>query len=198
MVETALVEKMFSEHKALLMRIAGKYADRVDDEETVTTLLDDVALQLLDGRLAPSNLRGYLATALRNQIKNQWRDNRRRQDTREAGYTRLEGTGEQIVANAHSQFGLLAALPEAEDVEIRPEIAHLAAWLLRQLRAGEKTAIEPQESIGHGRPVAARVALHRLRARVRKLIPHYLATLDETEASEVRRFLRRANVFLHT
>jgi biotin operon repressor len=86
-------------------------------------------------------------------------------------------------------------------------VAKLAAWSAQALRDDELTLM-----IGVSRHVpvrdlaaqigisyaAARVRVHRLRERFRKLVLQHVTTLDAAERREVERFLRRAGIDLES
>jgi len=168
--------------------------------ELVTTLLDDIVLHLMEHRTTPRHLTRYLVASLRNRARNWHRDSFRRTANRDAAYTE-HSSMQRIVAECHSEYSLRASdsLPE-EPVVSRAPIAGLAAACSRNLAREE---IAMLVSVGRHVPlreianqlgisyVAARVRLHRLRERMRKLAIEYVCTLKPADREEIERFLRR-------
>lgn len=189
----AHLRELFARHAPRLVALAGMLGvPRADRKALVDTLLDDVALSLIERDVPPLNLSRYLDAALRNRVRNDRRDNRRRLATDESAYLHL-ATDERVVAEAYSQFGLVSAFPEEIDPPApRQEIVGLLGWVAAQLTDTDL------EVLGGGRQGVtkntARVQLHRLRARMRRMVPAYVATLSGPEHQEVERLLRRAEV----
>lgn len=187
------IRELFDRHTPLLLSLARHLGIASEERrEVVTTLLDDVVMSMIERPIVLNDMTAYLTTALRNRVRNTHRDRTRSDATKERAYTRLVAD-ERVVAEALSQFGLSAAYPlDPVERESRPEIARLSAWLETQLSRMEM-ALLAGEPVAPSRN-AARVRLSRLRARIRPMIPAYVATLNGCERMEVRRFLRRAGV----
>lgn len=178
-----------------------------DREELVTTLLDDVVLHLMEHQIAPRHLTQYLVASLRNRARNWHRDWHRRQATDDHAYTDSVASRERIVAECHSQYGMGASHHSDPDASfpVRASIAKLAERAVRELTHGETVIliclgrhmplreIAEQLGIAYG---TARVRLHRLRERFRKLTIEHMHTLKTEEREELERFFRRADVSL--
>jgi DNA-directed RNA polymerase specialized sigma24 family protein len=175
--------------------------------EVVTTLLDDIVLHLMENALAPRHLARYLVAALRNRARNYHRETHRRRSTQEDAYADVGSVRQRIVAESHSSYGIRASLSGDDDgtLQLRSGIAKLAQKSASELNAEEMTMmvavgrhvplrdIAEQLGISYG---AARVRLHRLRERFRKLASQFMMTLRPEEKREVERFFRRAEVRL--
>lgn len=183
-------------------RRMGIEADRRD--ELVTTLLDDVVIHLMENQIAPRHLARYLVASLRNRARNRHRDANRRRATQDHAYAEL-GAGRRVVAECHSVYGLRASDPlDLHTVHpAQGSIARLAEEAKRRLSPEEVTMlvcvgrhvplreIADQLGISYG---AARVRLHRLRERFRKIAVEHVASLKVSERHELERFFRRAEV----
>jgi RNA polymerase sigma factor (sigma-70 family) len=181
----------------------GIDADR--RSEFVTTLLDDLVLHLIEYQIAPRHLARYLVAALRNRARNQHRDARRALARYESAYRELSAGGERVVAECHSAYGLRASdAPDAAATHaLRGPIARLAEKAGRELSPQETTMlicigrhmplreIADQMCVSYG---AARVRLHRLRERFRKLAIEHVSTLKGSDRRELERFFRRAEL----
>jgi len=170
-------------------------------DELVTTLLDDIVLHLMEHRTTPRHLTRYLVASLRNRARNWHRDSFRRIANREGAYSE-HSSMQKIVAECHSEYSLRASDCQPEEpVVSRAPIAGLAAVCSRNLSRDEMAMLV---SVGRHVPlreiatqlginyVAARVRLHRLRERMRKLAIEYVRTLTSADRSEMERFLRRS------
>ena len=178
-----------------------------DRDELVTTVLNDFVLHLCESELAPRELARYLVGALRNRARNSRRDALRHEATDERAYVDHGPAGQRIVAECHSEYGLRSSLgPDAGDVaSMRSAIATLAAMSALALREDELAMmvglsrhvplrdLAEQAGITYGN---ARVRLHRLRERFRKLAAQHVESLAPTERREMERFFRRAEVSL--
>jgi RNA polymerase sigma factor (sigma-70 family) len=167
--------------------------------ELVTTLLDDIVLHLMEHRTTPRHLTRYLVASLRNRARNWHRDSFRRSANRETAFTERTSM-QRIVAECHSEYSLRASDSLLEEpVVSRASIAGLAAVCWRNLTREEIAILV---SVGRHVPlreianhlgisyVAARVRLHRLRERMRKLAIEYMRTLKSEDRGEMERFLR--------
>ena len=175
--------------------------DGDERDEMVTTLLDDVVLHLMEHRLAPRDLARYLVAAFRNRARRRHRDEGRRDATRAAAYSGVGGGQQQIVAECVSQYSLEASGSGESTVAIRSVIAGLAECVAAELDADE---LKMMIGIGRHMPLreiadqlritygAARVRVHRLRERFRRVALGYFATLKAEEKDEIARFFRRA------
>ena len=176
-------------------------------DEFVTTVLDDVVLHLMEHQIAPRHLTRYLVASLRNRARNRHRDSHRREATREHAYSDHARARERIVAECHSEYGLRASSQAESDVAlpVRASIAKLAERAIRELTQGETVMViclgrhmplrEIAEQLGISYPTA-RVRLHRLRERFRKLTLEHMRSLKTDEREELERFFRRADVSL--
>jgi RNA polymerase sigma factor (sigma-70 family) len=206
--EEPAIRELFLLYAPLLReqaRLMGVDANQRD--EVVTTLLDDVVLHLMENALAPRHLARYLVAALRNRARNHHRDAQRRRSTQDGAYVELGFARQRIVAESQSTYGIRASLGADEDssLQLRSGIARLAQSSARDLTPDETTMmvavgrhvplreIAEQLGISYG---AARVRLHRLRERFRKLASQYMITLKAEEKREIERFFRRAEVRL--
>jgi RNA polymerase sigma factor (sigma-70 family) len=174
-------------------------------DEFITTVLDDVVLHLMEHQIAPRHLTRYLVASLRNRARNWHRDSHRREATRDHAYDDHGSARERIVAECHSEYGLRASSPSEVSYPVRASIAKLAERALGELTQGETIMmiclgrhmplreIADQLGINYG---TARVRLHRLRERFRKLTLEYIRTLKANEREELERFFRRADVDL--
>lgn len=176
-------------------------------DEFVTTVLDDVVLHLIKHQLAPRHLTRYLVASLRNRARNWHRDSHRREATREHAYSDHGTSRERIVAECYSEYGLRASSHSDSDVSfpVRASIAKLAERAVGELTQGETVMmiclgrhmplreIADQLGITYG---TARVRLHRLRERFRKLTLEHMRSLKPDEREELESFFRRADVSL--
>ena len=176
-------------------------------DEVVTTLLDDVVVHLMEYQLTPRHLSRYLVASLRNRARNRHRDSSRRDTLEENAYRELGRSGQRVVAESHSAYSLRASMPfDADEARtLREPIAGLAAKSAQLLSREEVVMLVcvgrhvPLREIGAQLGIsyaAARVRLHRLRERFRKLAIDHLATLKTDERRELERFFRRADVVL--
>jgi DNA-directed RNA polymerase specialized sigma24 family protein len=178
-----------------------------DRREMATTVLDDVAMRLQAADFAPKDLTHYLVGALRNRVRSRLRDANRAHAHCERAYSSLEPSGELVVAECHSSYGLRVATASDDDnwQRLDPAIRRLAEFSAQALSEVEATLM-----VGLGRLIplrelaehagisygAARVRVHRLRERFRKLALHHLATLGPVERLKLEQFFRRAGVIL--
>lgn len=206
--EEAAITEFFLLYAPLLRDQARRMSVAPDQrDEVVTTLLDDVVLHLMEHQIAPRHLTRYLVAALRNRARNRHRDLRRRDATRASAYGQLAVSGEMVVAECHSQYGLRTSGTSDADVPapVSASIASLAERAARELTREEMSMLI---SVGRHVPLreiaeqlgvtygAARVRLHRLRERFRTLAIEYVAKLRMDERRELERFFRRAEVSL--
>jgi RNA polymerase sigma factor (sigma-70 family) len=204
--DEAAIAELFLRFAPLLRDQARRMSvDPGECNEVVTTLLDDVVIHLMENQLAPRNLAQYLVAALRNRARNHHRDLNRRRGAEAAGYSELGTGGQRVVAECHSDYGLHASKSAEyeESFPLRSAISKLAERSARELTREETIMIvgvgrhmplrEMAEQLGitYG---AARVRLHRLRERFRKLASQYVVSLKPDEKREIERFFRRAGV----
>ena len=204
--EAAAIRELFLLYVPLLRDQARRMSVDVEDlDEVVTTLLDDVVLHLMENALAPRHLARYLVAALRNRARKRHRDSERRRTIRDGAYIEVGASGQRVVAESHSEFGLNASAAPNDSLPVRSAIARLAERSARELTADEMMMMvgvgrhlplrdmAEQLGISYG---AARVRLHRLRDRFRKLAIEYMITLKPDERREIERFFRRAEIHL--
>jgi len=172
-------------------------------DQLVDTVLDDIALHLFEVPFPPRELTTYIVSAFRNRVRSAHRDWQRSHATHDA--REYGDSSESIVAECHSEFGMRASCSRDSEEEspLRSAIKKLADKSASELSNEELVLMvgvarhipvrELAEQLGltHG---AARVKIHRLRARFVRLAIQYVATLEATERREIERFLRRAEV----
>jgi len=179
-----------------------------DRHELVMTVLGDVVLQLHHSTIMPKDLARYLVSALRNRIRSRLRDASRAVARSEQASSAHGAAGQRVVAECHSAYGLRLAEGHGEDAPALSRairrLAEFSAQSLSTLDASLMVGLSNyvplrelagREGITYG---AARVRVHRLRERFRKLAVQHLATLDVTERQELQGFFRRAGVVLDT
>jgi RNA polymerase sigma factor (sigma-70 family) len=174
--------------------------DADDREEMVTTLLDDVVLHLMEHRLAPRDLARYVVAAFRNRARRHYRDLNRHEARRTAAYSAL-GSAQQVVAECISEYTAGISAPDEDAPPLPAVIATLAQHVKSELTPDELRMIvavgrhmplretADQLGISYG---AARVRLHRLRERCRKIGSQYVASLKPDERRELEKFFHRA------
>jgi RNA polymerase sigma factor (sigma-70 family) len=205
--ESAIME-LFILYAPLLRDQARRMGIEADlRDEVVTTLLDDVVMHLMENQIAPRHLARYLVASLRNRARDRHRDSNRRRATQDRAYAELGGAGQRVVAECHSAYGLqasdgfdlnaarraqspIARLAEESKRRLSPEEMTMLVCLGRHVPLRE---IADQLGISYG---AARVRLHRLRERFRKIAIEHLASLKINDRFELERFFRRAEVSL--
>lgn len=205
--ETGAIRELFILYAPLLRDQARSMNVPPDErDEVVTTVLDDVVLHLMENQLMPRHLARYLVAALRNSVRNRHRNSQRRLSVRDRASLQIAQTSERIVAECHSDYGMRAAMPDAEgSPPLSSAIMRLAERSAAELSREETVMmiaigrhmplrdIAEQLGIGYG---AARVRLHRLRARFARLATQYVESLKADERREIERFFRRAQVRL--
>lgn len=206
--ESTAVRELYRHYTPMLReqaRAAGVGA--ADRRELVTVVLETFALHLMEGNRPPVDMARYMVAAVRNRARNLYRDRLRRQARYDSAYEQCTGTAERIIAECHSEYGIRAsrAPEEPEPPRIPNAIERLAARSALALSDDERhlmvglscrvplRELAAQLGIGYG---AARVRVHRLRERFRKLARQHLDTLDPAERRELERFFRRAKVHL--
>ena len=180
---------------------------RNERDAMVTTVLDDVVMFLQESTLLPRDIGRYLVGALRNRARNAYRDAARQQERQEQAYALPGPTGERIVAECHSEYSVRHAFACADDdvPRVATVIAALAATAARALTDSENRLLvglgrnvplrdlADQAGISYG---AARVRLHRVRARFPAVARAFRRTLSAEDQRELDRFFRRAGVTL--
>jgi DNA-binding Lrp family transcriptional regulator len=209
--EPAALRALFVFYAPLLRDQARQMGVPEDERaDLVTRVLDDFVLRVLDAGLAPYDLARYLVGATRNESRKDHRGRTRRRATDERAYTMLAHPDQRVVAECHSEYGLRSAMASedaGDPASLRSAIIKLAQWSALALQPDELALmvgvsrhvpvrdLAAQAGISYG---AARVRVHRLRERFRKLVVQYVASLDTGEQREVERFLRRAGVCLES
>jgi RNA polymerase sigma factor (sigma-70 family) len=205
--DTSAIKELFVLYAPLLRDQARSMNVPLDErDEIVTTVLDDVVLHLMENQLMPRHLARYLVAALRNRVRNWHRNSLRRVSVRDRASLQIAQTTERIVAECHSDYGLRAAMPDAEgSPPLSSAIMRLAERSAADLNREETIMmiaigrhmplrdIAEQLGISYG---AARVRLHRLRARFARLATQYVESLKPDERREIERFFSRAQVRL--
>lgn len=174
-----------------------------DRTDIVTTLLDDFVLHVQNVAVPPRDVVRYLVAATRNRARNYHRARlRTRALTDRAGIT-LPRTGQRVVAESHSEYDVrTSATSGAEGLTpLDSAVMKLARWSAQALRDDELALMVgvsnqmPMRDLAAQLGItyaAARVRVHRLRERFRKLVLQHVTTLDAEERRDVERFLRRA------
>jgi RNA polymerase sigma factor (sigma-70 family) len=208
--EERAIRELFLLYAPLLRDQARRMSIEPDERhEVVTTLLDDVVLHLMEHQISPRHLTRYLVAAFRNRMRNRHRDLHRRRAARDSAYRAAGTSGERIVAESHSAYGMTTAEPFDTDASAaaRAPIARLSEKLAGLLSPEEVTMlirvgrhvplreVADQLGITYG---AARVRLHRLRERFRREARDYMTNLKPNERHELERFFRRAEVMMLT
>lgn len=178
-----------------------------DRREMVTTVLDDVVMRLQASSAVPANFIRYLVVALRNRVRDGVRQSRRSAVRSEDALSMSGPSGQRVVAECHSAYGLRTSQPaDADDVQS----LRLSIWKLAVFSAKALSAQDASLMMGLGRQMplqdlaalegitygAARVRVSRLRERFRKLAAQHLSTLGPAERRELEQFFRRAGVVL--
>ena len=204
--DEAAIRELFLIYAPLLRDQARRMSVApVEMDEIVTTVLDDVVLHLIERQVAPRNFSRYLVASLRNRARNWHRDTHRRVEIRERLYDEPANAAQRIVAECHSEYGVRASGRVDADAAhpIRGSITKLARLLTADLTPDEKVMIicvgrhvplreiAGQLGVSYG---TARVRLHRLRERCRKLAMERLQSLEPDERSELEKFFRRAGL----
>jgi DNA-directed RNA polymerase specialized sigma24 family protein len=210
LAEPAALRALFS-HFAPLLRDQARVMGVAPDErsELVTTLLDDFVLKLHGESAAPRDLGRYLVSALRNRARNLHRAAARRAAATDRALVVVDGTTQHTVAESHSEWGVRLARGEG-DVAPAEGAMSRAIRKLAEFSAQRMTPEESALAIGVSRHVpmrelaaqagisysAARVRLHRLREKFRRLVLQHVQSLELEERREMLRFLRRAGIAL--
>jgi DNA-directed RNA polymerase specialized sigma24 family protein len=178
-----------------------------DRREMVTTVLDDVIMRLHASNAVPADFIQYLVVALRNRVRSGFRQSRRSAVRSETALSVTGSSGQRVVAECHSSYGLRAS--ESADADDVPSL-RLAIRKLAEFSAQALSPVDASLMVGLGRLIplrelaaregisygAARVRVHRLRERFRKLAAQHLSTLEQAERKELEQFFRRAGVVL--
>jgi DNA-directed RNA polymerase specialized sigma24 family protein len=208
--DTAALRALFTFYTPLLRDQARQMGvPAADGEHLVTTVLDDFVLHVLDADLVPREIARYLVGAVRNASRKRQRGLDRLRATGERAYTTLDAGDQKLVAECHSDYGVRTTRgPDLESAGcLHAAIAKLAEWSALALREDELALmigvsrhiplreLAAQAGVTYG---AARVRVHRLRERFRKLVLQHVTSLEADERHEVERFLRRAGLCLET
>ena len=206
--DEAAIREFFLLYAPLLRDQARRMSIAPDERDAfVTTLLDDVVLHLMEHQIEPRHLARYLVASLRNRARNWHRDANRRLVARERAYDQPIASSERIVAECHSEYGVRSSGRHESDApfSLRGSVASLAEKIAAGLSPEDLSLLicigrhVPLREIAEQRGisyVAARVRLHRLRERCRKLTIEYVRSLKSGEREELERFFRRAEVSL--
>ncbi|HZI41067.1 MAG TPA: sigma-70 family RNA polymerase sigma factor [Gemmatimonadaceae bacterium] len=200
--DESAIRELFLLYAPLLRDQARRLGiDGDERDDMVTTLLDDVVLHLMEHRLAPRDLARYLVAAFRNRARRGHRDALRRDTNTGAGSSEIGAARQRIVAECISEYTLAVSTISESTTPSRAVILGLARCVATELSADEMRMM-----IGIGRHIplreiadqlqitygAARVRVHRLRERFRRIASEYVATLKADERNEITRFFRRA------
>lgn len=206
--EPAALRALFTFYVPLLRDQARQLGVPAGDRSgLVTTVLDDFVLHVLDADLVPRELARYLVGAVRNESRKRHRGLERARVTGERACTMLDGSGQPLVAECHSEYGVrITRAPDVDSgIRLHAAIVKLAEWSALTLREDE---LELMVGVSRHVPLrdlaaragvtygAARVRVHRLRERFRKLVLQHVTSLEAEERREVERFLRRAGLCL--
>jgi len=200
--DESAIRELFLLYAPLLRDQARRMGiDGDDRDDMVTTLLDDVVLHLMEHRLAPRDLARYLVAAFRNRARRRHRDSSRRESNMGTASSEIGTAQQRIVAECISEYTLASSTVSDSATPSRLAIVGLARCVAAELSDDEMKMI-----VGIGRHIplreiadqlqitygAARVRVHRLRERFRRIASEYVATLKPNEKNEITRFLRRA------
>jgi DNA-directed RNA polymerase specialized sigma24 family protein len=172
-------------------------------DELVVTLLGDFVMHVQDAALPPRDVARYLVAAVRNRVRNYHRDRKRTHALVERASTTLQGTEQRVVAECHSEYDLRTSSSASVEgtTPLDSAVTKLAAWSAQALREDELALMVGVSNHVPMRELAAqlglsysaaRVRVHRLRERFKKLVLQHVTSLDMAEQREVERFLRRA------
>jgi DNA-directed RNA polymerase specialized sigma subunit, sigma24 homolog len=201
--EPAALRALFLFYTPLLRDQARRLGIEPDDRaELVTTLLDDFILHAQDAVTPPRDVARYLVAAVRNRVRNHYRARTRMRVLTERAATTLPGTEQRVVAECHSEYDVrTSSSASVTPTPLDTAVTKLAVWSAQALREDDQTLMM---GVSHHVPIrelaaqlgisyaAARVRVHRLRERFRKLVLQHVKSLDAEEQREVERFLRRA------
>lgn len=200
-------------HRLLLdyARRAGMRRPLRDD--LVEEVLNDLAVQLMDSRVQPRNVRMYVLGAFRNRYLNGRRDQRRRaRVVREAALdiaADCSFTDAAEVVVACSQRTLRASAgPDSEELETASVLERLAQALGEGLSTNDRLLLAaasenvPQREVALWLGIshaAARKRLERLRHRLARAAKEHAEAVPESDAKALERFFRRfrVNVLVH-
>ena len=200
--DESAIRELFLRYAPLLRDQARRLGiDGDERDDMVTTLLDDVVLHLMEHRLAPRDLARYLVAAFRNRARRGHRDSTRRDTNTGTASSEIGSAQQRIVAECISEYTLASSIASEPATASGAVIVGLARCV-----AAELTADEMKMMVGIGRHLplreiadqlqitygAARVRVHRLRERFRRVASDYVATLKPEERKEITRFFRRA------
>lgn len=170
--------------------------------ELVASLLGDFILRVQDAAPPPRDVSRYLVAAVRNRVRNHYRARARLRMLTERAAVTLPGTEQRVVAECHSEYDVRTSLSADEAATpLDTAVTKLARWSAQALSTDEQSLMM---GVSHHIPLrelaaqlgityaAARVRVHRLRERFRKLVLQHVRSLDAEERREVERFLRRA------
>jgi len=206
--EEAALRELYLQYAPLLREQARAVGvPAADRDELALTVLETFALYLIEVKRPPRDVARYLVAALRNRARNLYRDRKRRRSRYESAYGHWTDTDERVVAECHSEYGLRAArdpagepVPPARHAITQPAMRSAQALSDedRQLMVGIAHRVPlrdlaAQLGINYG---TARVRVHRLRERFRKLAAQQVAQLAPAERREAEAFFRRAGVHL--
>lgn len=174
------IRNLFATHysrlKSFATRIGVPYGDC---DHLVTTLMDDVVVNLAAKQTMPNDMGAYLRVAVRNRVRNIHRDCKRT-DYLDDNLLVPESYAEEPPSPALAK---LAAVCMAVPLDEK-DWALLLGFGIRPV-----STIATELGISGG---AARVRLHRARRRMEQVARNYLSTLNGDEYKEVGRFLRRS------
>lgn len=206
--EPAALRAFFLFYTPLLRDQAGRLGIEPGDRaELVTTVLDDFIVHAQDAVVPPRDVARYLVAAVRNRVRNLYRARTRMRVLTERAATTLPGTEQRVVAESHSEYDVRTSLAASVEglTPLDTAVTKLAMWSAQALRADDQSLMM---GVSHHVPMrelaaqlgisyaAARVRVHRLRERFRKLVLQHVKSLDAEEQREVERFLRRAGLCL--
>ena len=191
----------FDRYAPLLREMARRYGVRDDTESLVTDVLDDVAERVRAHRVPKATALGpYLVSTLRNRATEERRAAMRHAALERDAADATGADGESVVRSLCSAYALRAVrAPDDEDVSTPDEhVSALHAFIGAQLDEEERRILGwvaervPQREIAawtgttHG---AARVRVHRLRARLLRAARAWLDALEP----EARRAIARTH-----
>lgn len=201
--EPAAFQEFFACFSPLLLREARRLGVQPAlRDQVVLECLDDAAMALMQHTTpVPRSLAAYLAAALRHDVFNESRRERRGIAQGERAYRYAAGHQQRVVMETCSESSLRASDgPDWEDVPLCPALERLAAALDAPLTDDERRILTwvgqwvPQTLIAEWLGIsygATRARVLRLRTRLRALATDYMTQAEAADRRLLESFLRR-------
>lgn len=149
----------------------------------VTTFLDDMVMELIGARTLPRRLTPYVTVAFRHYVA---RDDKRGQKRGEEVELEQADKGAIQVTNSGNPSDALRLVCDLAVSGLSAAETELTAYLIERVPARQ---VAEWLGIEHS---AAKVRLHRLRAKLRAIVSIELGKLSAGQRAEVSRVLARA------